>query len=75
MATTGNAADDLRVFEKSERMTDIRNILQLSVNEGNCFSLISFEQLGTTREAIFIITLLREDGYTVNYLMDEIEVK
>lgn len=75
MAPTGNAADDLRAFDKSEKMMEIRNVLRVSANEGNTSTVISFGNLGTNRESIFIVTLLRQHGYTVEYGDDVIIVK
>ncbi|WP_203334332.1 hypothetical protein [Planococcus beigongshangi] len=67
MQAQGQAATDLDTFDKSEKMMEIRSFLRISANEGNSSSVISFENLGNSREAIFIITLLRNHGYTVNY--------
>lgn len=75
MAATGQAAHDLAAFDKSEKMMEIRNILRVSANEGNSSSVISFENLGTTRETVYIVTLLRKHGYTVDYGEDVIIVK
>lgn len=75
MQPQGQAAHDLYTFEKSEKMMEIRNILRISANEGNVSTVISFEQLGNTREAIFIVTLLRKHGYSVEYGDDVIIVK
>ncbi|ANU13492.1 hypothetical protein B481_2029 [Planococcus halocryophilus Or1] len=75
MAPTGKASDDLRAFDKSEKMMKIRNIMRVSANEGNLSTVISFENLGTNREAIFIVTLLRQHGYNVEYGDDVIIVK
>lgn len=66
MQAQGQAATDLDTFDKSEKMLEIRNVLRISANEGNSSSVISFENLGSSREAIFIITLLRIKGYEVD---------
>lgn len=75
MTTLGQAAIDLDTFEKSEKMQEIRNILQTSADVGNLATIFAFEYLGTSREAIFIVTLLRKHGYTVEYEDDVIIVK
>ena len=75
MAPQGQASKDLDAFDKSEKMMEIRNILRVSANEGNLSTVISFENLGTSREAIFIVTLLRKHGYKVEYGDDVIIVK
>lgn len=58
---------DLAAFDKSDKMMEIRNILRISANEGNVSTVISFESLGTSTEAIMVITLLEKHGYKVNY--------
>lgn len=75
MPAQGQAAIDLDSFDKSEKMMEIRNILRISANEGNSSTVFSFENLGTNREAIFIVTLLRKHGYEVEYGDDVIIVK
>ncbi|WP_416144940.1 hypothetical protein [Planococcus koreensis] len=75
MAATGQAAHNLAAFDQSEKMMEIRNILRVSANEGNASSVISLNNLGTSREAVYIVTLLRKHGYTVDYGEDVIIVK
>lgn len=66
---------DLAAFNQSDKMMNIRNILQASTNEGNLSTVISFESLGTSLEAIMIITLLEEHGAKVEYGNNIIIVK
>ena len=75
MPAQGQAAIDLESFDKSAKMMEIRNILRISANEGNLSTVIGYESLGTTREAVFIITLLRQHGYTVEHGENVIIVK
>lgn len=75
MAAQGQAATDLAAFDKSEKMTEIRNLLEISAEEGNVATVFMLESLGNSREAIFTITLLRKQGYTVNHTKDVIIVK
>ena len=75
MAAQGQAATDLAVFDQSDKMMEIRNILRISANEGNVSTVIGYGQLGTTRELVFIVTLLREHGYTVDHGENVIIVK
>jgi hypothetical protein len=75
MQAYGKASIDLAAFDKSEKMMEIRNTLRVSANEGNVSTVISFETLGTTRDSVYIVTLLRKHGYTVDYGDDVIIVK
>lgn len=75
MNSYGKAAFDLAAFDKSEKMMEIRNTLRVSANEGNVSTVISFNTLGTSREAVYIVTLLRKHGYTVDYGDNVIIVK
>ena len=75
MTAHGQAAISLDRFDRSSKMRDILNILKASKEYNNDFTLFSFDELGTSREAIFIITLLRIKGYTVDLGNNEIIVK
>ncbi|TWT04632.1 hypothetical protein [Planomicrobium sp. CPCC 101079] len=75
MAAQGQAAVSLATFNTSEKMADIRNIIQISEAMGNIATVFALEYLGSSREAIFIITLLRQDGYTVEHVENAIIVK
>ena len=71
MAAQGQAADDLALFNKSPKMAEVRNVLRISENAGNVSSVFSIESVGSSREYIFIATLLREQGYTVDLNIGE----
>lgn len=75
VAAQGQAADDLAAFDQSDKMMDIRNILRISANEGNVSTVIGYGELGTSRELVFIITLLRQHGYKVEHSKNVIIVK
>ncbi|AQU79759.1 hypothetical protein [Planococcus faecalis] len=75
MITHGQAAISLDEFDQSPKMQQILYILKRSIELGNKFTLFSFNELGTSREAIFIITLLNAKGYAVDIGNDEIIVK
>lgn len=75
MPAQGQAAIDLDTFEKSEKMKEINNILQISCENGNAATIFAFEYLGTSRESIIIVTLLRKKGYSVEYGNNVIIVK
>ena len=70
MPAQGQAAMDLDTFDKSEMMKGILNRIK-PVG----MTVFSFDDLGTSREAIFIITLLRIKGYQVDIGDGEIIVK
>lgn len=75
MAAQGQAAIELAAFGNSKKMRDIRSILKYSADFGNPFTRFSFDELGTSREAIFAITLLRESGYEIEHGYGYIDVK
>lgn len=75
MQATGQAAVDLKTFNTSEKMAEIRDIIQVSKEAGNVATVFAYEYLGSSREALYIITLLRTDGYEVEYRKDMIIVK
>ena len=75
MTAHGQAAISLDRFDRSSKMRDILSILKASKEYNNDFTLFSFDELGTSREAIFIITLLRIKGYTVDLGNNEIIVR
>ena len=75
MTAHGQAAISLDQFDRSRKMRDILSILKASKEYNNDFTLFSFDELGTSRESIFIITLLRIKGYTVDLGNNEIIVK
>lgn len=70
MAAQGRAAFTLDQFDRSAKMKEI-----LSMLEGQKETRIPFDNLGTNREGIFAITLLRIKGYTVDLSDYEIIVK
>lgn len=70
MAAQGKAAFTLSQFDQSTKMNEI-----LSTLKGRKETNISFDDLGTTREGIFAITLLRIKGFTVELGDYEIIVK
>lgn len=70
MIAQGRAAFTLDQFDRSPKMEEI-----LSMLKGQDETRIPFENLGTSREAIFAITLLRIKGYVVNLADFEIIVK
>ncbi|MGI2329689.1 hypothetical protein [Planococcus sp. YIM B11945] len=75
MPATGQAAIDLKTFDASEKMAEIRNIIQVSEEVGNIATIFAYESLGDSRETLFICTLLRNDGHRVEYRKDMIIVK
>lgn len=70
MPAQGQAALDLDTFDKSEMM---KGIMQRVDQPGT--AVIGFDDMGTSREGIFIITLLRLKGYQVDIGNGEIIVK
>lgn len=60
MAAQGRAAHDLDTFDKS----DLMKYVMKRVN-GSKQTFIDYMDLGTSREAIYAITLLRIKGFTV----------
>lgn len=75
MPALGQAAVDLKTFDTSEKMEEIRNIIQVSEEASNVATVFAYEYLGSSREALYIITLLRTDGYEVEYRKDMVIVK
>lgn len=71
----GQAAIDLDTFDKSEMMAQIRSTIQEVANTGARSVFIVYELLGTSRETIFIVTLLRNHGYEVQFYPGGISVK
>lgn len=70
MAPQGRAAFTLDQFDRSPKMKEI-----LSMVNGQKETVIPFADLGTNREGIFAITLLRIKGYEVDLGDYEIYVK
>lgn len=75
MTAHGQAAISLDQFDRSTKMQQVLQLVQASKEAGKEQTLFSFDELGTSREAIFIITLLRIKGYTVDLGDNEIIVK
>lgn len=75
MPAQGQAAVSLEEFDKSAMMDGIRSIIQEVAITGARLVFIVNEKLGTTREAIFIVTLLRIHGYEVKFHQEGISIK
>ncbi len=75
MTAHNQVAISLDQFDKSNKMLEIMDLLKLSKTLGHDYRVFSFEDLGTSREAIFIITLLKIKGYVVDLGNDEIIVR
>lgn len=75
MTAQGQAAISLDEFYKSEMMNGIRSIIHEVAITGARVVFIVNEKLGTTREAIFIVTLLRIHGYEVQFHQEGIAIK
>ncbi|RAZ73604.1 hypothetical protein [Planococcus halotolerans] len=67
MRAYGKAAITLGELEKSEKMADIRSVIQEVSETGANVVLVVNEMLGTIREGIFIATVLRNEGYEVKW--------
>ncbi|MDQ0427715.1 hypothetical protein QOZ98_000540 [Planomicrobium stackebrandtii] len=75
MTAHGQAAISLDEFDQSTMMKQILQLVEASKETGKKQTHFAFDELGTSREAIFIITLLRIKGYTVDLGNSEIIVK
>lgn len=75
MTAQGQAAISLDEFDKSEIMNGIRSIIHEVAITGARLVFIVNEKLGTTRDAIFIVTLLRLYGYEVQFHQEGISIK
>lgn len=75
MPAQGQAAITLDEFDKSEMMNGIRSVIHEVAITGARVVFIVNEKLGTTREAIFIVTLLRIHGYEVEFHQEGISIK
>ena len=75
MIAHGQAAMDLDTFRTSEKMQEIQDIIQASKQEGNVATIFAYEYLGSSRETIFISTLLRLEGYEIEHRLDMMIVK
>jgi|GEM_PF-5341006 len=75
MKEHSQAVIDLDAFSASEKMAEVYDIIQTSEEDGHLATVFTFEYLGSTREAIFIVTLLRIKGYTVDWKTNEIFVR
>ncbi|MDE0581521.1 hypothetical protein ON064_00465 [Planococcus sp. A6] len=76
MTAEGLAAAQLATFKSSQKMQEIVKSIQLATNGGAKFAFILNEKLGSTRDAVLIVTLLRIDyHYTVTFHKEGIAVK
>ncbi|ANU28424.1 hypothetical protein [Planococcus versutus] len=75
MTAHNQAAISLDRFDQSLKMQQVLSVVKASKEMKNEDTRFSFEELGTSREAIFIITLLQIKGYVVDLGNDEIIVK
>lgn len=76
MTAEGLAAEQLVTFKSSQKMQGIIESIQLATSGGAEFAFILNEKLGSTRDAVLIVTLLRIDyHYTVTFHKEGIAVK
>gem|GEM_PF-5761548 len=76
MQIEGSAAEHLSALKESRKMAEIMNSLKYAENTGANIAFIVNETLGSIREAVLIVTILRVyHGYEVAFCREGITVK
>lgn len=76
MQIEGSAAEHLSTLKNSKKMAEIMNSLEYAKSTGASIALIVNETLGSIREAVLIVTILRVyHSYEVTFCGEGITVK
>lgn len=76
MKIEGSAAEHLSTLKNSKKMAEIMSSLEYAKSTGASIALILNETLGSIREAVLIVTILRVyHSYEVTFCGEGITVK